>query len=185
MLEAIPLTVTIWDGEERAVDLEAEDPAMVEAGIDAGRRFCIAARRAGGRCTAVAPAGSLLCNAHSGRLDSSAGGRALATYRREARERAELDAAARRLGTRAVVAATLDRQAEKVQRTVTVLLDMAADGDKDAAKALIPWLNQGLGMPTERVQVSRPESAEDLASMPTAQLRDFVAERKRRRQQAS
>lgn len=176
MLEAIPLHVVVDD----SVDLDTPDPSLIADGIDAGRRVCIAARRAGGRCTAVAPADSLLCNAHSGRLDPSAGGRARAAKVTEARDKAEAADRARRLGTRAVIAAVFDREAAKVEATVSTLLSMAAEGDRQAALAVIPYLNQGLGMPTERVVLAEPQSAEDLQEMDTAALAEWARSRRLR-----
>lgn len=174
MLEAIPLTVVVWDD----VNLDTADPALVGDGFDAGRRVCIATRRAGGRCTANAPADSLLCNAHSGRLDPRQGGLARAAARQEASREAEEEARVGRLGTRGLIAATFQREARKVQATVETLLDMAADGDRQAALALIPYLNQGLGMPTERVEMSQPETAADLAAMGTDDLARWAAARR-------
>jgi hypothetical protein len=80
-----------------------------------------------------------------------------------------------RLGTRAVVAETLVAEAEKVDRAVRNLVTAAADGDIAAAKALIPWLNQALGMPRERVEQRTPGSFEELEQMDTAQLEQLVA----------
>lgn len=170
-LEAIPLTVTVWD----EVDLATADPALIDEGYDAGRRVCIATRRAGGRCTAVAPAHSLLCNAHSGRLDPRSGGLARAKAARDARDQAEEAARVGRLGTRGVVAAALEGKHRELKRAIEVLVDLAADGDRQAALALIPYMNQALGMPTERVQLEQPSSAADLASMGTAELQAYAA----------
>jgi hypothetical protein len=176
MLEAIPLHVVVDD----SVDLDTPDPALIADGIDAGRRVCIAARRAGGRCTATVPADSLLCNAHSGRLDPRIGGQALAAKRQRSRDEAEAADRARRLGTRAVIAAVFDREAAKVEATVSTLLSMAAEGDRQAALAVIPYLNQGLGMPTERVVMSEPQSASDLQEMDTAALAEWARQRRLR-----
>lgn len=176
MLEAIPLHITVWD----EVNLDAADPAETDT-----RRQCVAVRRAGGRCTATAPANSLLCNAHSGVLDPRAGGLARAQQQREASESQEERERVGRLGTRALIADTLAAQGLKVKRTVEVLLDAASQGDLAAAKAVIPYLNQGLGMPTEHVALSAPETSEDLAAMGTADLAAYVAARRQRRQQAS
>jgi hypothetical protein len=172
--EAIPLTVVIADG----VDLETADPALVTDGFDQGRRLCIAERRAGGRCQAGAPADSLLCNAHSGRLDSSAGGHARAESLRAQRREAEQDAAAGRLGTRGLIARVFVEESQQLGKALRTLIAMAADGDRDAAKALIPYLNQGLGMPTERVEMQQPGSVSDLAAMGTDELRQYVARRR-------
>jgi hypothetical protein len=176
MLEAVPLNVEIADG----VDLDAEDPAVTAT----GRRACIAVRRAGGRCTAPALTHSYLCTAHAGLLDASSGGRAKAERHQAAQLDAEEKARLARLGTRGVIADTLARNPEKVRRAVLVLLEDAAAGDKVAAKGLIPYLNQGLGMPTERVEVLEPASAGDLDSMTTEQLHAYVASRRAARLEA-
>jgi hypothetical protein len=86
-----------------------------------------------------------------------------------------------RLGTRAVVAEALVAEAEKVDRAVRHLVGAAANGDIQAAKALIPWLNQALGMPQERVQHRKPGSLEELEQMDTAQLQALVGEGRKRR----
>jgi hypothetical protein len=174
MLEAIPLTVVVADD----VDLGTADPALIADGLDAGRRVCIATRRAGGRCTANAPADALLCNAHSGRLDPRSGGLARAAAQREARNEAEREAAAGRLGTRGLIAAVFREEAAQLGQALRTLIALAADGDRAAALALIPYLNQGLGMPTERVEVGAPSSAADLAAMGTDELAAFVAARR-------
>jgi hypothetical protein len=80
------------------------------------------------------------------------------------------------MGTRAVVAEALVAEAANVDRAVRVLCEAAAKGDIVAAKALIPWLNQALGMPTERVEQRVPGSLEELEQMDTAQLEVLVAE---------
>ena len=86
-----------------------------------------------------------------------------------------------RLGTRAVVAEALVAEAEKLDRAVRQLVDAAAGGDIAAAKALIPWLNQALGTPTERVEHRKPGSLEELEQMDTARLEALVAEGRRKR----
>jgi hypothetical protein len=86
-----------------------------------------------------------------------------------------------RLGTRAVVAEALVAEAEKVDRAVRHLVDAAARGDIQAAKALIPWINQALGMPQERVQHTTPSTLEELERMDTAQLEQLVAAGRKRR----
>jgi hypothetical protein len=68
-----------------------------------------------------------------------------------------------RLGAEALVA-----EAEKVDRAVRHLVDAAAGGDIAAAKAVIRWLNQALGMPQERVQHTTPSTLEELEQMSTA-----------------
>jgi hypothetical protein len=49
---------------------------------------------------------------------------------------------------------------------------------------LIPWLNQALGMPTERVEQRKPGSLEELEQMDTAELEALVAEGRRKRLEA-
>jgi len=153
------------------VDLGAEDPALVE-----GRRYCVATKADGERCKALAPRGELACNAHAGRLDPSSGGHALARKRREARERAEREVAARALGTRAVVAAVLEERALEVRKTVEHLLTAAATGDRAAAQSLLPWIDQALGRPTERVESTQTRTVEDVRALDPASLQALVAE---------
>lgn len=169
----LPLTVTVAD----EVDLEADDPSL---GAD-GKRTCVSTRMAGGRCGAQAVNGEVLCSIHSGRLNPADGARALAKQRSEAKERADASLSLQRLGTRAVVADTLVAEADDVRATVRSLLSKAAGGDIRAATALIPWLNQGLGMPTERVEHQLPSSTDEVATASTAALAQLVAEGRRRR----
>lgn len=83
-----------------------------------------------------------------------------------------------RLGARGNIADELHSDPVQLRQVVRVLRTMAAQGDKDAAKALIPYLNQGLGMPTETVRVEQPETLEDVRSMTTAELREYAASRR-------
>jgi len=53
----------------------------------------------------------------------------------------------------------------------------ASAGDVKSAQAAIPWLNQGLGMPTERIEQSIGEAA-DLDALSTPELEALVAERR-------
>jgi hypothetical protein len=85
------------------------------------------------------------------------------------------------LGTRSVVATALAEKAEQVHKAVGLLCDSAAAGDLKSAQALIPWINQALGMPTERVEVKAPSSLDDLENMDTATLERMVAEGRQRR----
>lgn len=182
MLEAVPI------GVEIAVDLDhladfpnPDDPAEVEG----GRRFCIASRRAGGRCTAPPRLHSLLCNAHAGILDASAGGLARAQQRRDHGLEAEEVARLARLGARGVIAVTANEHPLLVRKAFLVLLEDAAEGDKVASRLVGPWLNQGLGMPTETVVTRRPESLADIEGASTADLEDMVAARRAARQAAA
>jgi hypothetical protein len=88
-----------------------------------------------------------------------------------------------RLGTRAVVAEALVAEAEKVDRAVRHLVGAAANGDIQAAKALIPWINQAFGMPTERVEHRLPTGLEDLEFMSTQELERIVAQGRAQRLQ--
>ena len=87
------------------------------------------------------------------------------------------------MGTRAVVATALQEKAEQVHQAVCLLCDSAAAGDLKSAQALIPWINQALGMPTERVEVRDPSTLEDLEQMDTAALQALVAQGRQRRLQ--
>jgi hypothetical protein len=88
-----------------------------------------------------------------------------------------------RLGTRAVVAEVLVAEAEKVARTVEHLLDAGAEGDLAAAKALVPWIDQAYGKPTERVEHRVPSSVEELEQMSMEELERLVAQGRARRLQ--
>jgi len=81
------------------------------------------------------------------------------------------------------VAEALVAEAANVDRAVRLLCRSAGGGDLQAAKALIPWLNQALGTPTERVEHRVPTGLEDLESMSTEQLERIVAEGRARRLQ--
>jgi hypothetical protein len=75
----------------------------------------------------------------------------------------------------------LAEKAEQVYQAVGLLCESAAAGDLKSAQALIPWINQALGMPTERVEVPAPSTLEDLEQMDTAQLEQLVAAGRKRR----
>jgi len=154
------------------VELDSQDPAVKD-----GKRFCVATRtRDGARCGTYASTGFLLCAAHRGLLDGSKGGHALAAKRREARERAEREVAARALGTRALVAEVFEERALEVRKTVEHLLTAAATGDRAAAQALLPWIDQALGRPTERVESSSTRTVEDVRALDPASLQALVAQ---------
>jgi hypothetical protein len=68
-----------------------------------------------------------------------------------------------------------------LDRAVKLLCRSAGNGDLAAAKALIPWINQGLGMPTERVEHRVPQSLRELEELSTEQLAVLVEEGRRRR----
>lgn len=78
-----------------------------------------------------------------------------------------------RLGTRAAIAAKFSERSSSVLATIDTLLDAAERGDLAAAKLLIPYLNQGLGMPTQPLAQSSPESPVEELSLD--QLRALAA----------
>jgi hypothetical protein len=168
-LEAIPLDVILDDD----VDLDAEDPAQTLEG-----RRCIAVRRAGGRCGSRPLSTALLCAPHSGLLPPAVGGQARAQKLREQEISDEEVMRLARLGARGLIADRFTSRPAVLARVVDTLMDMAAAGDQGAAKALIPYMNQGFGAPTERVEVLTPESRADIEAMPTDQLAALV-QRKR------
>ena len=61
-----------------------------------------------------------------------------------------------------------------MRQAVEVLCDAAAAGDVAAAKLLIPYLNQGYGMPQEKVTFDVPQTAQEVASLPAAELLRLV-----------
>jgi hypothetical protein len=81
----------------------------------------------------------------------------------------------RRLGVRALVAERFNARPAVMARVIDTAMDMAANGDIGAMKTLIPYMNQGLGMPTETVHVTTPESLTDLERMDTDALASWVA----------
>lgn len=170
---ALPPGVGWADG----VNVDADDPAL----LDSGKRQCIAVKAAGGRCGAPAVGELLLCSVHGGLTDPRLAGLKRQENARRRREDAETQVAMARLGTRALVAATLARKHREIDRAISHLADAAAKGDLKSAQALIPWINQGLGMPTERLEHSTPGSLEELQALDTAQLEALVAERRRSR----
>jgi hypothetical protein len=90
-----------------------------------------------------------------------------------------------KLGTRAVVAEALAVEAENVEKAVRLLCRSAGGGDLAAAKALIPWLNQALGMPTERVEHRPPTTLREIQEMDTKELDRLVARGRERRLRAA
>lgn len=176
------------------IDLRAEDPAETGERFKTGNGFstrqCVAARQDGLRCRTVALTGHVLCVFHTGRADSRAAAHALAAKRRSLKQSAEEVLAMRRLGTRALVAETLVEKAAEVRGAVAFLANTAADEKASqadrmkAATALIPWLNQALGNPTERVEHRLPSSVEDVEGLATSQLEALVAQGRRERLQA-
>jgi hypothetical protein len=88
------------------------------------------------------------------------------------------------MGTRAVVAEVLVQKAEKVARTVEHLLNAGAEGDLAAAKALLPYLDQALGKPTERHELRVPSSVEEIEQLSMEELESLVARGRERRLRA-
>jgi hypothetical protein len=92
-----------------------------------------------------------------------------------------------RLGTRAVVAQALLEKHEQVATAIRLLADDAADERAPhaqrlkSAQALIPWIDQALGRPTEHVEQKAPSSVEDLEALSTAELQALVAEGRAKR----
>jgi hypothetical protein len=89
------------------------------------------------------------------------------------------------MGTRSVVATALSEKAEQLHQAVRLLCDSAAAGDLKSAQALIPWINQALGMPTERVEHRKLSSLEELEQMDTAELQALAEGRRRRLERLS
>jgi hypothetical protein len=165
---------------DESVDLHCDDPALLK-----GRRVCIAKTRRGARCGASALRDVLLCNAHAGGLDSRAGGRARAERIRRQRDAAEERAVLSRMGTRATIAAVLTNRHDAVAAAVNLLLDDASDKSSPtrlkSAQLLLPYVDQALGKPTERVEHPTPSSFEELEQMDTEQLEALVARGRQRR----
>ncbi len=51
-----------------------------------------------------------------------------------------------------------------MQKAVTLLCEAAGSGDLAAAKALVPYLDQALGKPTERHEHRLPSGIEEIVS---------------------
>jgi hypothetical protein len=154
------------------VDLDSEDPALTAT----GRRICIALTRAGTRCSAPALLTGLHCSAHAGLLDPRAGGLARAQKLRLVADEARDRMITARLGTRAIVAAALAEKHEEIRLAIHELADRAADGDRQAALALLPYMTQALGTPSQ----AQPETLQvdgedvDLSALDTASLRALL-----------
>ena len=181
----LPDTVTVHP----EIDLQADDPAHVDEPINAGhgrqsRRRCIASKQNGERCGGRAMLQHLLCPLHGERLSPQQGAQALHAKRREAKRRAESALSLQKLGTRALVAQVFAERAAQVESALGLLLDSAAGGDLKSAQALLPWLNQALGMPTERVEQRPPSTLQELEQMDTAELERLVARGRERRLRA-
>ncbi len=83
-----------------------------------------------------------------------------------------------------MVAEAVVAEAANVEKAVTLLCRSAGGGDLAAAKALIPWINQAFGMPTERVEHRPPSTLQELEQMDTAELERLVARGRERRLRA-
>lgn len=173
-LRAVPsLDRTLPEGVTRdpTVDWEALDPCRTGA----VKRQCVATRKSGGRCTAPALTALVLCSAHAGKLDASLGGKTRAERVNARKDEAETRFVEARLGTRAVVASALAAKHEQIRAAISALADLAAEGDRQAALALIPWINQGLGMPGAVAPESNAsDTPKDLRSLSTHELRAML-----------
>jgi hypothetical protein len=171
-VEALDRTLPKGVTRHPSVDWEVLDPCRTGA----AKRQCVAVTKAGQRCSAPALTALVLCSAHAGRLDARAGGRARAKALRDAKDLAETRFVEARLGTRAVVASALAAKHAEIRSAISALADMAAEGDRQAALALIPWINQGLGMPGSVVPLANASDneARDLRSLSTAELRALL-----------
>jgi hypothetical protein len=68
-----------------------------------------------------------------------------------------------------------------VQKAVTVLCEAAGRGDLAAAKALLPYLDQALGKPTERHELRVPSCVDEIEQLSDAELERLVAQGRARR----
>jgi hypothetical protein len=182
----LPHNVVVADD----IDLAAEDPCYVPEPVNAGNdrnshRRCVATRLDGTRCNGRAMHNHLTCPLHTGAMRSEDGAKVKWTRRREREAQAERTLSLQKLGTRAVVAEALASEAENVEKAVKLLCRSAGGGDLAAAKALIPWLNQALGMPTERVEHRPPSTLQELEKIDTAELERLVARGRERRLRAA
>jgi hypothetical protein len=66
------------------------------------------------------------------------------------------------------------REAANVDRAVSLLCEAAGNGDIQAAKALIPWIDQALSKPTERVEHRMPTGLEELEFIDKHELERIV-----------
>jgi hypothetical protein len=157
----IPAGVTVAPG----IDLTAEDPAAQEG----KRRECVALTRRQARCTAPALGDSILCTAHAGKLDQSAGGRARAQQLRLVQEEAETRMVEARLGARAVIAARAIERAADLRDAFDVILDNALAGDKTSARTLLGYLQAAF--PDASMGNAPKGEGGELTSMSTEELR--------------
>lgn len=165
---AVPASVRI----SAEVDLTRLDPAAHDT--RPGRQ-CIAVKKAGGRCTAPARKDGLLCTAHAGHLDSTAGGHARAAKIREQKGEAEERMVASRLGARAVIRQSILDRHDDLRATIDNLLDDAKGGDRRAQQILLGYLTQGFGSPTVPDGAETPpDGGLDVTQLSTEELRDLA-----------
>ncbi|HKB40462.1 MAG TPA: hypothetical protein VKD72_28820 [Gemmataceae bacterium] len=118
---------------------------------------------------------------HAGQIDPALGGIARRKANHKAKQEAAQAAAAAQLGTRALLAHVFAERATEVRATIELLLSKAATGDVRSAQLLLPYLDQALGRPTERTEVTQATSPDDVRALDSAQLQALVAEGKARR----
>jgi len=148
-----------------SVDLTADDPARLADGVG---RQCIAANKQGDRCASAPRSDGARCNVHSGRLDPRAGGQAKAARLAEERQEARETRIQAKLGPRAALQRQIQADQALLCEATHVLLEAAAGGDLQAAKALPAFLNQALGMPGAPIDLA--VSTDNVDALSTAQL---------------
>jgi hypothetical protein len=80
-----------------------------------------------------------------------------------------------------MIADVLHERATDVALVVNNLIDRAKTGDMKAQSLLLPYINQALGLPTERLEHSAPQDASGLRSASTEELEALVARGRSRR----
>jgi hypothetical protein len=168
--EPLPDNVSVAAG----IDLTLDDPAWT--GEKGKPRQCVAEKAAGGRCGAIAVHTRLLCSMHAGLADPQAAARTRAERRRLTLVNAENRVAERSLGVRAALGAALAARETDLRRIINGLIDGAVAGDQKAASLLLPYLDQALGRPTERIEHHAPTTPEELESLSTSELEALVAQ---------
>ena len=158
---SFPAGVTVAAG----VDLGADDPAA-----GGPRRRCVAVTRAGKRCPTAPRTGEVLCAAHAGHLDASAGGRARAQHLALVREEAQNREINARLGARAVIAARAIERASDLRQAFDVVLDDTIARERGAARNLLGMLALAFPEMARRAEEQTPGS-DELTTLSTDQLR--------------
>jgi len=79
------------------------------------------------------------------------------------------------MGTRALVGLVLSEEHDKLERAIRHLVASAANGDIRSCQALLPWIDQALGRPTERVEAVTATVPDDVTRMDTEDLAALVA----------